>query len=104
MKLLAVLLPLILVTNPQPQLFNNFLGNNMLGIGNSILGNNMLGIGNNVWNNLWGNNMMTRQLLTGRFVTRLQAGDTMFMDRYMGVWGVDAEMIKQMTLAFTFII
>ena len=68
----------------------------MLGLGTNFLGTNMLGIGTDVWNNLWGNNMMSRQLLSGRFVMRLQPGDSMFMDRYMAVWGVDEEMQKQL--------
>merc|ERR1712173_312833 len=86
-------LTIVNYNNAAPQVgFNNFIGNNMLGLGNNFLGNNMLGIGTNVWNNLWGNNMLSRQLLSGRFVMRLQPGDSMFMDRYMAVWGVDEEM------------
>merc|ERR1712173_301148 len=90
-------LTMVNYNNAAPQVgFNNFIGNNMLGLGNNFLGNNMLGMGTNVWNNLWGNNMLSRQLLSGRFVMRLQPGDSMFMDRYMAVWGVDEEMNKQM--------
>merc|ERR1712173_556660 len=73
-------LTIVNYNNAAPQVgFNNFIGNNMLGLGNNFLGNNMLGIGTNVWNNLWGNNMLSRQLLSGRFVMRLQPGDSMFM-------------------------
>ena len=77
--------------------WNNIVGNNMLGLGNTMLGtNNMLGM-NNMWNNnMWGNNMMSRQLISGRFVMRLMPGDSMFMDRYLALWGVDAEMADAM--------
>merc|ERR1712086_1236605 len=108
MQLLKVLFSIFLVVNCH--IINNLnngwnnmagnnmlgLGNNMLGLGNNMMGTNVLGIGNNMWNNLWGNNMMTRQLLSGRFVMRLQLGDSMFMDRYMAVWGVEEEMVDQM--------
>ena len=116
MQLLKVLFSIFLVVNCH--IINNLnngwnnmagnnmlgLGNNMLGLGNNMMGTNMLGIGstnvlglgNNMWNNLWGNNMMTRQLLSGRFVMRLQPGDSMFMDRYMAVWGMETDFADQM--------
>merc|ERR1712086_900829 len=104
MQLLKVFFSIFLVVNCHiinnlNNGWNNMAGNNMLGLGTNMLGigsTNVLGLGNNMWNNLWGNNMMTRQLLSGRFVMRLQPGDSMFMDRYMAVWGMETDFADQM--------
>ena len=47
--------------------------------------------------NMLTNNPASRQLMSGRFVMRLMPGDSMYMGRYLDLWGLSDEMKEQMT-------
>ena len=99
-RVLSILLPVLSVVNGL-HYWNNAYGYNT--IGNSIIANNMLGLGaatatdnNLLGNNMWNDNQLSRMLLTGKYLMRLQPGDSMYMANYLGLWGASQETIDKM--------